>query len=99
MSTFAKYVALSLLVVLLAVPVFADVTTRGQIEGRVQGSDGAPLPGVTATLRGAALQQGSIVATTDRDGRYRFPSVPPGSYQLSFEMAGMTGQSFTADVR
>ena len=99
MCTSAKCVALTVLLVFLAVPLFADVTTRGQIEGRVQSTDGAPLPGVTATLRGAQLQQGSLVVTTDSDGRYRFSNLLPGTYQVTFEMSGLAGKTFNAEVR
>src|SRR5438067_13296742 len=97
MNSFRRLL-LTLLAVLLSATLIADVTTRGQIEGRVQASDGTPLPGVTATLRGAPLQQGSLVITTDSDGRYRFPNLLPGTYQLTFEMSGLNGQRFTADV-
>src|SRR5947208_13995757 len=99
MSTSSKFLALACLLVLIAFPIAADVTTRGQIEGRVVSDDGTPLPGVTATLRGKPLQQGSIVETTDKDGRYRFPNLIPGSYQVSLEMSGFAGQTSTVDVR
>jgi hypothetical protein len=99
MSISTKSIVLACLVLLLTVPVVADVTTRGQIEGRVVGSDASPLPGVTVTLRGTTLQQGALVTTTDADGRYRFPNLLPGTYQETIEMSGMNGQSYTADVR
>lgn len=42
---------------------------------------GLPLPGVMVRL-------GSLTRTTGSDGRYLFPSVAPGSYPVSFQMAG-----------
>jgi hypothetical protein len=99
MALLRKLVAISLFLFLGAATLVADVTTRGQIEGRVQSNDGSALPGVTVTLRGTPLQQGSLVGITDSEGRYRFPNLLPGTYQVSFEMSGLLGQNNTAEVR
>ena len=77
----------------------------GRLEGRVQDAQGLVLPGVTVTLTGEALM-GERVVTTDVDGSYRFVALPPGTYNLVFELAGFqtvnregiiitTGNTFT----
>jgi len=48
---------------------------------------GGVLPGVTVTATSPA-QIGTLSAVTNEAGIYRFPSVPPGEYRLSFEQAG-----------
>ena len=62
-------------------------TSSGNIEGWVQDSQQAPLPGVTvtATQKDTGL---SRVATTDSEGRFRLVSVPVGTYDLTIELAG-----------
>lgn len=44
----------------------------------------APLAGAAVTLRGPVLAAPRI-ATTDRDGKYQFTDVPPGTYTLTVE--------------
>src|SRR5947208_16066207 len=54
---------------------------RGTIEGVVKDTSGAVLPGVTVEARSAA---GAVLTTvTDGTGTYRFPSVLPGTYEVS----------------
>ena len=60
----------------------------GSINGKVVDSEGNPLPGVTVTVQGPALQ-GKMSFVTTQSGSFRFPSLPPGSdYQLTFELSG-----------
>ncbi len=76
-----------LLAVLLAVPVWAQ-QQYGSIAGTVVDNQQQPLPGVTVTLSGPAMQ-GTRVAVTDTQGRFRFVPVPPGKdYTLRFELSG-----------
>ena len=73
-------------IALLAAPVAFGQTT-GTVEGTVTDQSGAPLPGVTVELSSPALQ-GARTAVTSADGRYRFPSVPPGAYKVTADLAG-----------
>ncbi len=66
---------LSVCLLLLAPIVVAQTT--GTIEGTITDQNGGALPGVTVELTSPNLQ-GTRVATTGNDGRYRFISVPPG---------------------
>ena len=63
----------------------ASAGTNHSILGKVV-SGGAPLPGVTVLLRGAA----SKTATTDASGNYTFTNVGNGSYTVTPSRTGYT---------
>ena len=78
---------LTLLVALsLSAPAFAQLE-QGRLTGFVTDAQGAALPGVTVTATSPALL-GANTAISEADGRYLFPSLPSGRYQLQFELAG-----------
>ena len=88
--TFAALIA----VLLFAWPVAAQ-EQRGSIEGTVRDTSGAVLPGVTVEAKTA---NGAVLSTTsDAQGVYRFPSVAPGTYEVSATIASFSPQKF-ADV-
>ena len=58
----------------------------GSIFGKVTDASGAVLPGVTVTVTGSGLQQPLVAATTET-GAYQFPTVPIGTYTVTFELA------------
>jgi hypothetical protein len=62
-------------------------SSTGTIQGRVSDSQGAVLPGVTVTATSPSAL-GAQTTVTSETGNYRFPAVPPGTYELSFELAG-----------
>jgi hypothetical protein len=70
----------------LASSSFAQRTT-GSIVGQIVDDTGGVLPGVSVTLEGTAVA-GRLTTTTGEGGRYQFPSLPPGRYELRFELAG-----------
>src|SRR6185295_16046461 len=47
------------------------------------------LPGVTVTIRGAGVA-GAPTVVTSETGTYRFPVLPPGTYNLEYTLAGFT---------
>lgn len=47
-----------------------------------------PLPGATVTITGPSLPTGLRSAVTDEHGRFHFPELPPGSYEVTFALAG-----------
>ncbi len=59
----------------------------GSIWGKVTDETGAVLPGVTVSVGGPAMM-GRSVSVTNEQGVYRFPSLPPGEYKLTFTLAG-----------
>lgn len=80
----------------------------GAINGKVSTTDGQALPGVTVEARSNVLPQ-ARVTTTDINGEYQLPALQPGTYTLTFTLAGMQtvtrraevllSQSTTADVK
>ncbi|MBI3493825.1 MAG: TonB-dependent receptor [Acidobacteria bacterium] len=86
----------SLVVAMLAVCVLASThafaqgggaSTTGSINGKVADSSGAVLPGVTVTAGSPSLM-GVQTTVSDAGGNYRFPALPPGTYTVTFELAG-----------
>ena len=74
------------LLISAASPALAQRTT-GTVSGTVTDESGSVLPGVTVTLKGAAIP-GTPNMVTGGTGVYRFPNLPPGSYSLTFELQG-----------
>ena len=64
----------------------AHAQAIGSIFGKVTDSSGGVLPGVTVTVTGGALQQ-PLVTITSENGTYQFPSVPIGTFTVTFELA------------
>jgi hypothetical protein len=62
-------------------------TTTGAINGTLTDATKAVLPGVTVTLSGPAVM-GTPTVVTDQSGFFRLPSLAPGDYKLTFELAG-----------
>jgi hypothetical protein len=60
---------------------------RGRINGTVTDNTGAVLPGVTVTASSPALIQPQV-QVTGADGSYRFLALPPGVYEIDFELTG-----------
>jgi hypothetical protein len=79
---------LLVLVCLVLVPAFAFAQQTGSINGKVMGSDGLVIPGVTVEARSDALP-GPRVTVTGGAGDYRLPALPPGAYTVTFVLSGM----------
>jgi hypothetical protein len=76
-----------LVCLLVAATAHAQVNT-GSITGSVTDTSGAVLPGVNVSLSGERLIGGEQLQVTDASGSYRFDRLPPGAYQMKFELAG-----------
>jgi hypothetical protein len=59
----------------------------GTIKGTITDTEGNALPGVTTCLKSESLM-GTRTYVTTATGTYRFPSLPPGTYEISAEMPG-----------
>jgi Carboxypeptidase regulatory-like domain len=70
-------------------PAFAQ-DFRGRINGTVSDNSGAVLPGVTVTVTSPALIQPQVQVTST-DGGYRFLALPPGVYEVAFDLTGFQG--------
>ena len=78
----------------LAAPAFAQqVTTNGSLSGRVTDPSGAVVPGAEVTARQTETNQTSATQT-DRDGRFRFPSLRVGPYQVVVHLQGFDEATF-----
>ena len=62
-------------------------SSTGTIQGRVVDAQGAVLPGVTVTATSPSML-GAQTAVTSETGNYRFPAIPPGTYTVTYELAG-----------
>jgi hypothetical protein len=82
-----RTVALVGIVALLCCGLSVAQETTGFIMGVVVAEDGLELPGVTVVIESPAMQ-GTRVAVTDSDGRFRFPAIPPGEYSLQAALSG-----------
>lgn len=89
---------IALTTIVLAASVAAAQVDTGRIVGTVTDDSGAVMPGVTVVLSGDALIGGARTQVTDAPGQYRFERLPPGTYRLTFELAGFKSVERT-DVR
>jgi hypothetical protein len=70
----------------------AAQTEQGRISGRVTDGSGAALPGVTVTVKAAALAT-PAAAVTDGVGQYLSPTLRPGTYSVTFELSGFESRT------
>ena len=70
----------------------------GSISGKVKSADGDAIPGVTIEASGDVLPQARTTVTS-ASGSYRFPLLPPGNYQLTYDLEGMTSVTREVKVR
>src|SRR5882762_3615498 len=86
--------AVACVALLWSSPAFAQRTT-GEIFGKITDESGLALPGVTVTLRGAGVA-GAPTVVTSETGTYRFPVLPPGTYDLDYVLPGFAPQKRAA---
>ncbi|HEX7314841.1 MAG TPA: TonB-dependent receptor [Pyrinomonadaceae bacterium] len=75
----------------------AQTTTTGSIEGTVVDVNGAAIPGITVSVSGPNLIR-TQTATTNDDGYFNLPQIPPGRYTLTIESAKGFARFEQADV-
>jgi outer membrane receptor protein involved in Fe transport len=75
----------------------AQTTTTGSIEGTVVDVNGAAIPGITVSVAGQNLIRGQS-ATTNDEGYFNIPQVPPGRYTITVEAAKGFARFEQADV-
>jgi hypothetical protein len=81
-----KMLAILTLVVLVPSAALAQVS----LAGTVKDTSGAVLPGVTVEASSPVLIEKSRTATTDTTGQYRIESLQPGTYIVTFSLAGFS---------
>jgi hypothetical protein len=72
------------LVLALSVTAFGQASPAGTLSGVVQDPNGAVLPGVQVTIRNAGTGL-SRTASTNEEGRWTFPALPVGAYEVTYE--------------
>ncbi len=78
----------SFCLLVLVAKVLGQGLPSGSIAGAVTSSpDGLPLPGVSITVRSAALQ-GVRQTVSEAGGGFLIPNLPPGEYAVVFELEG-----------
>lgn len=83
-----KQIVMVLLLVLTAASTHGLAqSTTGTISGTVMDEQKAVITGANVTVRNMQTNT-SRSATTDGDGRYRFPGLPVGTYELTVEQTG-----------
>jgi hypothetical protein len=75
----------------------SDQQPTGMIAGNIFDQSGTPVFGanVTLTTNGRSPSQ---AAQTDQDGRYFFPNVPPGPFQLAISATGFERQTISGTL-
>lgn len=69
----------------------------GEIVGKVTGSDGLPLEGVTIEAKGDVLPRARRV-TSNANGSYRLQLLPPGKYEITFTAPSGETQTVSSTV-
>ncbi len=77
----------------LWVPALMLAQGNGRIEGRLSRKDGTGIGGVTVVVQ--TISQATL---TNSDGRFSFPSVPAGSYELTFSAGDSTDSVAAVEV-
>jgi hypothetical protein len=68
----------------------ALAVAQSAIVGTVRDTSGAVLPGVTVAASSDVLIEGTRTAFTDGDGLYRIENLRPGTYVVTFSLAGFS---------
>ena len=76
---------------------FAQGVQTGTIRGTVTDQQDLAVPGVSVTATSPALQ-GPRSTTTDAQGLYVIRALPPGEYQVRFELSGFGTVNRTSTV-
>jgi outer membrane receptor protein involved in Fe transport len=75
----------------------AQGVQTGTIRGVVVDQQNLAVPGVTVTATSPALQ-GSRTTVTDVDGTFTVPALPPGVYEVRYELSGFATVTQTSTV-
>ena len=85
--------SLFLVLVLVAVPMFAQATNTGTVIGQVNDPSGAAIAGATVSITDLSTKTARTTAT-NAEGRYIFVNVPPGTYDVTISQKGFRTEKF-----
>ncbi len=86
----APAAVLTAVVCLFSASAFAQSASTGAIAGVVRDTTGAVLPGVTVEAASPALIEKVRTAVSDDQGNYKVLDLRPGSYSVTFSLAGFS---------
>jgi outer membrane receptor protein involved in Fe transport len=78
---------LAMTLAMFATSAMAQSSTTGSIEGTVTDPNGAAVKGATVTVTSPNLISPQT-ATTNDEGRYQVPALPPGKYKVAIDASG-----------
>src|SRR5689334_4153525 len=90
MSTHRRWSLFVVFAFLAPRALFAQQSGQSAIAGVVRDSSGAVLPGVTVEATSPALIEKSRSGVTNETGQYRLVDLRPGTYTVTFTLAGFT---------
>src|SRR5687768_11813311 len=73
----------------IAADTYAQGVQTGTIRGTITDQQSLPVPGVTVNISSPALQ-GQRTTVSAGDGTYVFRTLPPGAYQLRYEISSFS---------
>lgn len=91
MNMCIRTLTIAVLVFVLCAATIMAQTTSGSITGTVVDQQSAAVTNATVTISEEGRSY-KLTASTDEEGRFVFPIVPPGTYTLSVEAAGFKKQ-------
>src|ERR1043166_3270882 len=90
MRSCLRLTSLALMVTVLPATVLSQSVSTGSITGVVRDTSGAVLPGVTVEAASPALIEKVRSAVSDTSGVYRITDLRPGTYSVTFTLAGFS---------
>src|ERR1700681_4173768 len=78
---------LAMTLAMFATSAMAQSSTTGSIEGTVTDPNGAAVKGATITVTSPNLISPQT-ATTNDEGRFQVPALPPGKYKVAIDASG-----------
>jgi hypothetical protein len=83
---------LALILILAAAATASAQTNTGEIGGIVKDASGGVIPGTTVTAKRAATGT-ALTRITDNEGRFFFPALQPGAWDMAVSLPGFTTQT------
>ena len=94
-NVLAKFALPAVFLLVLLAP---HASAQSAISGQVKDPSGATMAGVKVEAASPALIEGSRTVTTNGEGRYSIIDIRPGTYTVTFTMAGFAPVKAQADV-
>src|SRR5213596_2595502 len=87
-----RWASKAILILMAALLLPSAAFAQGTLTGTVKDESGGVLPGVTVEASSPALIEKVLSAVSDDQGRYRIVNLRPGTYKVTFSLAGFSNQ-------